>query len=352
MTRYIVVGAGAIGGAIGGQLTLAGRDAVLIARGDHLAALRADGLRLRTPDDDRIVPVAAAADPDDLTLTPDDVLVLTVKTHQVSDLLPVWADAPVVRNGRLVGTVGELLPVLVAMNGVAAERMALRYVARVFGVCVWMPAVHLTPGEVIVRASPQLGMFHIGRIPARRYDDAAGGVDATRRSDDELLRTISTDWELAGLAVRLPDDVMAWKYRKLLSNLGNAVQALIGRNGDSRPIADALAAEGRAVLESAGVGYTGDDEEHAARAETSPARSVPGTPADLGGSTWQSLTRGAARLESDYLNGEIVLLARQHGLEAPLNARVAAAARRAAQQGAGPGDVSAAHLARMLGLDH
>ena len=40
VTRYIVVGAGAIGGAIGGQLTIAGRDAVLVARGDHLAALR------------------------------------------------------------------------------------------------------------------------------------------------------------------------------------------------------------------------------------------------------------------------------------------------------------------------
>ena len=352
MTRYVVVGAGAIGGAIGGQLTLAGREAVLVARGDHLAALRADGLRLRTPDHDRTVPVTAVGGPDDLTLTPDDVLVLTVKTHQVSDLLPAWADAPVVRNGRPVGTVGGLLPVLVAMNGVTAERMAMRYVARVFGVCVWMPAVHLAPGEVIVRATPKPGMFHIGRLPALRPDGAARVIDGTRRSDDELLRTISTDWEAADFAVRLPDDVMPWKYRKLLSNLGNAVQALVGRNGDLRPIADALAAEGRAVLESVGVAYIGDDEENAARAETSPVRPVPGAPSDLGGSTWQSLTRGAVRLESDYLNGEIVLLARQHGLEAPLNARVASAARTAAQQGARPGAVSATDLARMLGLDH
>ena len=351
MTRYIVVGAGAIGGAIGGQLTIAGRDAVLVARGDHLAALRTTGLRLRSPDGDRTVPVTAVGGPDDLTLRPDDVLVLTVKTHQVSDLLPAWADAPVVRNGRPVGTVGDLLPVLVAMNGVTAERMASRFVARVFGVCVWMPAVHLTPGEVIVRATPQRGMFHIGRIRAGRQDGAAGEIDTTRRSDDELLRTISTDWQAADLTVRLPDDVMPWKYRKLLSNLGNAVQALVGRNGDIRAIADALRAEGRTVLESAGVAYTGDNEEDAARAETSPVRPVPGAPSDLGGSTWQSLSRGATRLESDYLNGEIVLLARQHGLDAPLNARVAAAARGAARRGARPGDVSAAHLARMLGLD-
>ena len=351
MTRYIVVGAGAIGGAIGGQLTLAGRAAVLVARGDHLAALRADGLRLRSPDDDRMIPVSAVGGPEDLTLAPDDALVLTVKTHHVSDLLPAWADAPVVRHGRPVGTVGDLLPILVAMNGVTAERMALRYVARVFGVCVWMPAVHLTPGEVIVRATPRPGMFHIGRVPALRRDGATGGIGATQRSDDELLQTISTDWQAADLAVRLPDDVMAWKYRKLLSNLGNAVQALVGRNGNTRRIADALQAEGRAVLESAGIAYTGDDEEYAARAETSPVRPVPGVPSDLGGSTWQSLTRGATRLESDYLNGEIVLLARQHGLDAPLNAAVAAAARAAARRGARPGDVSAAHLAGVLGLD-
>jgi 2-dehydropantoate 2-reductase len=350
VTRYIVVGAGAIGGAIGAQLTLAGRDAVLVARGDHLAALRADGLRLRSPDDDRMVPVTAVGGLDDLALDSDDVLVLTVKTHQVFDLLPAWADAPVLSNGRLVGTVGDLLPVLVAMNGVTAERLALRYVSRVFGVCVWMPAVHLTPGEVIIRATPQPGMFHIGAVPAQP-DGTAGGVDATRRSDDDLLRTIGTDWEAAGLAVRLVDDVMPWKYRKLLSNLGNAVQALVGRNRDSRPIADALEAEGRSVLEAVGVAYTGDDEEDAARAETSPVRPVPGAPADLGGSTWQSLTRGATRLESDYLNGEIVLLARQHGLDAPLNARVAGAARDAARRGARPGDISAAHLARILGLD-
>lgn len=337
MTRYVVVGAGAIGGTIGGQLTRAGRDAVLLARGDHLAALRGDGLRLRTPDEDRAVPVTAVGGPDELTLTPDDVVVITVKTHQLSELLPVWADAPVVRDGRPIGTAGDLLPILVAMNGVAAERMALRYAARVYAVCVWMPAVHLTPGEVIVRATPRPGMFHIG---------AAAG----RGSDDELLRTIRADWEAADFAVRLPADVMAWKYRKLLSNLGNAVQALVGSNGDSRPIADTVEAEGRAVLDAAGVAYTGDEEEEAARAATSPVRPVPGVPADLGGSTWQSLSRGATRLESDYLNGEIVLLARQHGLHAPLNARVAAAARAAARKGARPGDISAAQLARTLGL--
>jgi ketopantoate reductase len=46
MPRYIL-GAGAVGGALGGRLGLIGRDVVLVARGDHLAALRERGLRLR-----------------------------------------------------------------------------------------------------------------------------------------------------------------------------------------------------------------------------------------------------------------------------------------------------------------
>ena len=48
--RYVIVGAGAVGGVIGGRLFAAGLDVVLVARGDNLAALRAHGLELQTPD--------------------------------------------------------------------------------------------------------------------------------------------------------------------------------------------------------------------------------------------------------------------------------------------------------------
>ena len=44
--RYIIIGAGAVGGTIGGCLALAGHEVVLVARGAHLAALRGHGLRL------------------------------------------------------------------------------------------------------------------------------------------------------------------------------------------------------------------------------------------------------------------------------------------------------------------
>ena len=53
-----------------------------------------------------------------------------------------WTDTPVHRDTRPVGTAGECLPIFTALNGVAAEAIAHRYFRRVYGVCVWTPAVH------------------------------------------------------------------------------------------------------------------------------------------------------------------------------------------------------------------
>ena len=48
--RYVILGAGAVGGVVGGLLAVAGHEVALIARGEHLAAVRRDGLTLHTPD--------------------------------------------------------------------------------------------------------------------------------------------------------------------------------------------------------------------------------------------------------------------------------------------------------------
>ena len=59
MRRYVIVGAGAIGGGIGARLVQAGLPTVLIARGEHLVAMQRHGLRLRTPREDVTLPVSA-----------------------------------------------------------------------------------------------------------------------------------------------------------------------------------------------------------------------------------------------------------------------------------------------------
>jgi 2-dehydropantoate 2-reductase len=134
----------------------------------------------------------------------------------------------------------------------------------------------------------------------------------------------------------------------LISNIGNVFQALIGRNGDWAPLVAAAEAEARRVLDAAGIPYTSEAEESAARAAGFTMKPVPGVPRFVGGSSWQSLQRGTGNIETDYLNGEIVMIAHRVGIEAPINERLAILARRAAATGAKPGDLSAEQLADLL----
>lgn len=107
-------------------------------------------------------------------------------------------------------------------------------------------------------------------------------------------------------------DVMAWKHHMLIMNLRNPVQACCGAPGEDADRLGALAvAEGEHVLEVAGievVSHAVDHERCGDLLDTSAMR-IRG-----GGSTWQSLRRGAGSVESDHLNGEISLLGRLHGL--------------------------------------
>jgi 2-dehydropantoate 2-reductase len=336
MPRYIILGAGAVGGALGGRLGLAGRDVVLVARGDHLVALRERGLRLRTPDEDVTHSLPTVGGPQEIKLDIDDVLILAAKTQHANEALVTWTDAAVHQNGHSVGTAGERLPIFIALNGVAAEAIAHRYFRLVYGVCVWMPVVHLVPGEVIIRSTPRSGTLHIGRVPANADDH------------DQALQQVAADLAAANFDVPLPDDVMLWKYRKLISNIGNVFQALVARNGDWRPLAIDAEAEARRVLDTAGIRYISEAEETAARAAGFTMKPVPGVPASVGGSTWQSLQRGTGNIETDYLNGEIVMIAHRLGIKAPINQRLAILARRAAASGAKPGDMSAEQLADLL----
>ena len=77
--RYIIIGAGAVGGTIGGCLALAGHEVVLTARGAHLDALRRHGLRLSTPSGTDTVPAPVIGGPDEIDLRPGKAIV-SIKT--------------------------------------------------------------------------------------------------------------------------------------------------------------------------------------------------------------------------------------------------------------------------------
>jgi 2-dehydropantoate 2-reductase len=338
--RYVIVGAGAIGGTVGGVLARAGVPTVLIARGRHAEVLAAEGITLRTPDGTFRTAVTIASRADDFQLTDRDVLVFATKTQQLDAALQEWVDQPVHGPDGVIGTAGEHLPAMTALNGVAAEEKALRYFRRVFGICVWLPAVHLEPGEVVVRAWPAVGQFHISRWPAslRTQDDA------------DLLAELTQTWTAAGVRVRTPDDVAPWKYNKLLSNLGNAVGALTAGAADAGEVVAALRREGENVLRQAGIEFVSFEVSTATRVDGPTIRPVPGSNTGPNNSTWQSLSRQTGNVETDFFNGEIARIAHRHGIAAPLNTALACAARATVQNGFGPGRYSAEQLAEHLGL--
>lgn len=326
--RYVIIGAGAVGGTIGVRLAQAGRDVTLVARGAHLDAIRERGLTLHTPDGTATVRLPAAAGPDDRPLPADTALVLTVKSQDTEAALATWVDAPV--DGG--GTAGERLPLFLAQNGVDNERAALRLFDRVHPVCVWLPATHLEPGVVVANGHPHPGMLHLGRYPS--------GADDTSRA-------VAADLTAAGFVAPIRDDVMRWKYGKLLSNLGNGLEALLGRDVPEA-LVERVRAEGVAVLAAAGIAHTTPEEEAAERGDKVRHRPVGGAER-AGGSTWQSLARGTGSAETDHLNGEIVLLGRLHGVPTPANAAVQLAVRRVARERIPAGGFPLAELEKMIG---
>ncbi|CAL9591998.1 ketopantoate reductase family protein [Streptomyces sp. enrichment culture] len=328
--RYIIIGAGAVGGTVGGRLAQAGHEVVLVARGAHLQALREHGLRLVTPDGTRTHRLPAVDGPGTLgELRPDDVLVLAVKTQDSAAALAAWAPRPVAGGG----TAAERLPLLCAQNGVESQRLALRLFRRVYGVCVWLPCTYVEPGVVSAAGTPLTGVLHLGRYP---------------HGTDDTARAIAADLERSHFEAPVVPDVTRWQYAKLLGNLGNALEAVTGTvaGDEAAALYARVRAEAVAVLDAAGIGWASAEEQQAARGDKVTLVPLEGAPRG-GGSSWQSLARGTGTIEADYLNGEIALLGRLHGVPTPLNDLLQRLAGTFARERREPGSLPVAELVRL-----
>lgn len=292
MSRFIIYGAGGIGSSVGACLFLHQRDVVLITRGKHREEIASNGLRYETPTAKHTLAIPVVGHPSEIEFQDDDVVLMTMKLQDSADALRT-----------LAGIAPSSTPVVCMQNGVDGERMALRMFRNVYGCLVVSPAEYLEPGLVLSRATPEAGFFDLGRYPT---------------GSDDRARAISAQFGESNLISRVRDDIMAWKYAKLLRNLGNAVQALIsGHAGDTNsPLMPTLQAEARAVYRAAGIEPISD-----AQYSEQTKRSLGVIPGRThgGSSTWQSFARGTGSVESDYLNGEIVLLGRLHGIATPAN---------------------------------
>jgi 2-dehydropantoate 2-reductase len=130
---------------------------------------------------------------------------------------------------------------------------------------------------------------------------------------------------------------MRWKYTKLMMNLRNSIDALISDPENAQELLAVARQEAEACLDAAGIDKASDDDDRARRDGVMQVRPIPGsTSGRAGGSTWQSLARGATTTEVDWLNGEIVLLGRLHGVLTPVNTMLCDVTRWAVANGAAP----------------
>jgi 2-dehydropantoate 2-reductase len=314
--RFIIYGAGAIGGTIGGRLFQHGHKVALIARGSHFEALKDTGLVLRTPDATTALPIPVFDDPAGIAYRPGDIVILAMKTQDTAAAL-----------ARLAAVAPEL-PVICAQNGVENERLALRRFANVYGMYVVVPASHLEAGVVDASSTPTTGVLDVGRYPS--------GVDAVA---DEVASAL----QASTFSSRADPAIMRWKYAKLLSNLANALEAACGRGYRDGDLMSRVRAEGRACLAAAGITVASPEEQRSRVGDLVQMHPIGDQPRE-GGSSWQSLARQAGTVEADWLNGEIVLLGRLHGVETPLNWLLQRTVNRMANQQLPPGSMTVEEL--------
>jgi 2-dehydropantoate 2-reductase len=308
--RFVVFGAGAIGGAVGGRLFEAEHDVVLVARGEHYRALSSSGLRIETPVDQVSLPVPVVDHVSKVDWCGDEVVLLAVKSQHTDAALD-----------DLQSVVAVHTPIVCMQNGVENERRAIRRFPNTYAMCVMCPASHMAPGVVQTHSHPVSGLLDLGRYPS--------GMDETAKSIAGALN--ETTFDSQPLA-----DIMRWKYCKLLMNLLNAVEALCGSGDQAHELRRAVLAEGKTVLRQAGIDVASSEEDRARRGDLVNIGATASGPR-AGGSSWQSLARGTGSIEADYLNGEIALIGALHDVPTPLNSLLQSLANEAAHEGWEPG---------------
>lgn len=296
--RVVVLGAGAVGGAIAALLAEAGIPVQVLARGSHLSAIRSDGLHLRMPDRTLCVHPTCLSHVEEYSPQPDDVALLSTKLGDAQAVLDAFATVAAADT-----------PVVATTNGVAADRWVRQRFERGLSMMVWLPALHLRPGVVDLHSAPCRGVLDVGDADGPRALVAHALAEALGR---------------AGFDSQARRDIMRWKYAKLIANLGGTAQALV--TDDWTRVALAQRDEGERVLDAADIDRVPSD---ALIARCAHVADLPvGGATRPGGSTWQSQQRGRP-LETPWLEGEIVALADRCGLPAPINNAVFAAGKAA-----------------------
>ena len=306
--KFAVVGAGAIGGYLGARLAIAGEDVTFIARNRNLAAINANGFKLIEEDGTEQHTRAVRAVQSMADAGPQDVVLLTVKAHQVIDLLPGLRDL-----------FGPQTQVVTMINGIpwwyfqglagphqgrgldsvdpGGQLAAAIEPERIIGSIVYPAAELLEPGVVKVVEGNR---FTIGELNGERTER----IDALSQA---LIR--------AGFKAPVSKDIRSELWVKLWGNLSfNPISALthatledICRFPASRALAAGMMAEAQKVAEALGVRFRISLDQRIAGAEAVGAHKT---------SMLQDVEAGRA-VELEALVGAVVELGRITGVPTP-----------------------------------
>ena len=234
-----------------------------------------------------------------------------------------------------LSVLSDELPVFCIQNGVRNEEIAAEYFKNVYGVMISVGAVYLEDGEVMSRREPP------GWVIMGSY---SGG-------SDDLLTAVESRLRHAGFLVKVTPDVLPYKWGKLMLNVGNSVIAITdARRGGTEFITNEARRELRELLEEAGIKCISMKD---LKKEWPEAQAPLRASLDIKAhsSSWQSLKRKQGSVETDFLNGEVVRLAKKLGKEAPVNNKLIQIMQDMAANGEEPGKYTITELAKELGIE-
>jgi 2-dehydropantoate 2-reductase len=315
--KIAIVGAGAIGGYLGAKLAIAGEDVTFIARNKNLAAINAKGFRLILEDGSEQHAPTAKAVQDMAEAGPQDAVLLTVKAHQVKDLLP-----------GLRALFGPQTVVVTMINGVPwwyFHKLAGPYEGRQLESVDpgGLLARHIEPerviGSIVYPAAELVEPGVVKVIEGNRF--TLGEPDGQRTPRIEAL---SQAMIRAGFKSPVSKDIRSEIWVKLWGNLSfNPISALthatlegICRDPQGRELAAQMMREAQAVGEKLGVVFKVSLDQRIAGAEAVGAHKT---------SMLQDVEHGRA-LELEALVGSVVELGRITGTPTPTIAAIYAAA--------------------------
>ncbi|WP_136619507.1 MULTISPECIES: 2-dehydropantoate 2-reductase [Mesorhizobium] len=253
--KITIFGAGAIGGYLAAKLAITGRtDLSIVARGAHLDAIKANGLRLIEDGQEMSVPVRAAAKAE--ALGAQDYVVLALKAHSLTSALDQVA--PLLGDHTSVVTMQNGVPWWY-FHGVGGPLEGTRLSAVDPGGAIWQRiGPQRVIGSVVYPAVEVDAPGLIRHVEGKRF---SLGEPSGERS--ERVTLLAEEMVKAGLQVPVRDDIRSEIWVKLWGNLSfNPISALTGStlagivaDEGTRTLARTMMLEAQAIGESLGVRF-------------------------------------------------------------------------------------------------